>query len=113
MASAPEHIEFHAQAKDASLSPLRAAAAFFEDDLALVRSHLEGPATASLTIIMPPASTAHRDWRQALAGDLAREYAPARVNIAAGHPGAALDALLGYLKNARAVTGHYVEAHED
>jgi len=91
---------------------LDAHAAFLTRDLVAVRSAMSDGDTSSLTIVFPPAGPDHEGWRRALAGDLAREYAPRRVNIAAGNPGEGLDNLLAYLRDAHGVTGHYVQSHE-
>ena len=93
-------------------NPLEAHQAFFAEWLDQARTVLDDPATQSLTIILPSASTEHDAWRRAVAGDLARRYTPRRVNIAAGTPGENLDTLRGYLKDAPGVTGHYVQAHD-
>jgi hypothetical protein len=91
---------------------LDAATAFMASHLESVRAMLaEGDCTA-LAIILPLAAYDHRDWRQALARDLAREAAPARVNVVAGAPGATLEATLRFLSDAPGVTGQYLVCHE-
>lgn len=92
---------------------LDAAGAFMAVHLAAARALLADPATSALAIVLLPASYDHRDWRLALARDLAREAAPARVNIVAGHPGAALAATLRFLSDAPGVTGQYLLCHDD
>jgi hypothetical protein len=94
------------------LSPLDAHGLFMARDLPAIRAALAGDVLASLTVVLAPASSDHDAWRRAVAGDLARAFTPVRVNIAAGTPGEALDALLDYLRDAPGVTGHYVQAHE-
>ena len=93
-------------------NPLEAHQAFFAEWLDQAKTVLGDPAIRSLTIILPPATSEHDAWRRAVAGDLAREYTPKRVNIAAGKKGEALDTLLAYLRDAPGVTGHYVQAHD-
>jgi len=93
-------------------NPLEAHAAFFEEWLAKAKAALDDPAIASLTILLPPASSEHDDWRRAVAGDLARAHTPKRVNIAAGAKGEALSTVLTFLRDAPGVTGHYVQAHD-
>jgi hypothetical protein len=90
-----------------------AAEMFHREWLASVQTTLaEG--YSSLVIIFPPANYDHGDWRRAIARDLARQAAPARVNVIAG-TGAAVEAALTYLALAPGVTGQYlrVEGHSD
>jgi hypothetical protein len=77
---------------------------------AFMALHLE----AARALLADPATTAHdhRDWRLALARDLAREVAPKRVNIVSGHHGEALTATLRFLADAPGVTGQYLVCHE-
>ncbi len=93
-------------------APLDAAMAFMALHLEAARALLADPDTSALAIILPPAAHDHRDWRLALARDLAREAAPKRVNVVAGGPGDARAATLGFLANAHGVTGHYCVCHE-
>ena len=83
---------------------LDAAAEFHRIWLELARAALRGEAK-SLGIIMPPAPPDHRDWRRAVARDLARELAPKRVNLVAGSDSDAIFAALDYLAGAPGVTG--------
>ena len=76
-----------------------------------------GPALAKrgegdLVIILPPGGHDHTDWRQALARDLARECAPARVNVIASGDEAQKDKLLRYLADAKGVTGQYCQTND-
>jgi hypothetical protein len=80
--------------------------------LEAARVALADPETTALAIILPPAPCDHRDWRLALARDLAREAAPKRVNFVSGHPGEALAATLRFLADAPGVTGQYLVCHE-
>ncbi len=93
-------------------APLDAATAFMAFHLEAARALLADPATDALAIILPPAGHDHRDWRLALARDLAREAAPGRVNIVAGAPGAGRDQALRFLADAPGVTGQYLVCHE-
>lgn len=93
-------------------SALDAAAAFMALHLEAARAILADPQTSALAIILPPAARDHRDWRLALARDLARGSAPRRVNIVAGHHGEALTATLRFLADAPGVTGQYLVCHE-
>ncbi|MDP4605256.1 MAG: hypothetical protein NWS68_03770 [Erythrobacter sp.] len=93
-------------------APLDAAGAFMAFHLAAARALLDQPDCSALAIILPPASHDHRDWRLALARDLAREAAPKRVNIVAGPAGDALVASLRFLTDAPGVTGQYLMCHE-
>ncbi len=54
---------------------------------------------------MPAAPYDHADWRRAVARDLARAYAPKRVNVVGGND---LAATLDYLAGAPGVTGQYL-----
>ena len=83
---------------------LRASADFYRDHLAMVIDGLAGNVTA-LAIVFPPASHAHAGWRRAAIANLAREFAPVRVNGVAGNDGEALDATLAWLGHSPGVTG--------
>ncbi len=91
---------------------LDAAGAFMAFHLPAARALLALPECTALTIILPPAPHDHRDWRLALARDLAREAAPKRVNIVAATPGEARDAALLFLAGAPGVTGQYMVCHD-
>ncbi|PLK28099.1 hypothetical protein C0V72_00690 [Porphyrobacter sp. TH134] len=91
---------------------LDAAGAFMAFHLEAARAVLAEAQTTALTIILPPAPHDHRDWRLALARDLAREVTPKRVNVVAGLPGAARDATLRFLSDAPGLTGQYLVCHE-
>ena len=93
-------------------SALDAAGAFMAFNLAAARAVLAEPGTSALAIVMPPAGPDHRDWRLALARDLAREAAPRRVNVVAGREGAARAEALRFLANAPGVTGQYLVCDE-
>jgi hypothetical protein len=91
---------------------LDAANAFMAFHLEAARAILADPQATALVIVLPPAAHDHRDWRLALARDLAREVAPQRVNVIAGAPGEALAATLRFLSDAPGVTGHYLVCDE-
>jgi hypothetical protein len=91
---------------------LDAASAFMAEHLPAVRAMLADPECTALAIILAPAGHDHRDWRLALARDLAREAAPKRVNVVAGSPGPALEETLRFLADAPGVTGQYCLCHE-
>jgi len=93
-------------------SALDAQTAFMALHLEAARALLADPETAALAIILPPAPHDHRDWRLALARDLARAVAPKRANIVAGHPGEALSDCLRFLADAPGVTGQYLVCHD-
>jgi len=93
-------------------SALDAQTAFIALHLEAARALLAEPGTTALAIVLPPAPHDHRDWRLALARDLAREVAPKRVNIVSGHPGEALTQSLRFLADAPGVTGQYLVCHD-
>ena len=90
-------------------SPLAASASFFAEHLERSHALISGDAEA-LAIILPAAGTDHDNWRRALARDLAREYAPKRVNIVGANQ-ASLGETLAYLADAPGVTGQYCPLH--
>lgn len=91
--------------------PLDASAVFYHDHLDNAVSLLEGEAGA-LAIILPASASDHDDWRRALARDLARKYAPKRVNVLGGGSEDAISAMLAYLRAAPVITGQYLPLHE-
>lgn len=92
-------------------SGIAASAAFFADYLGQATSILAKPDVSALAIVLPDAGSDHDAWRRALAGDLAREYAPKRANIVAAADPKAAQSVLDYLANAPGVTGQYCPAH--
>jgi hypothetical protein len=94
-------------------SALDAAGAFMAFQLPAARAMLDQADCTALAIIVPPAPHDHRDWRLAMARDLAREATPKRVNIVAGTAGEALAATLRFLSDAPGVTGQYLACHDD
>lgn len=91
---------------------LDAAGAFMASHLATVRAAVAEADCTAVAIVLPPATYDHRDWRQTLARDLAREATPVRVNVVAGSTGAALEATLHFLSDAQGLTGQYLVCHE-
>jgi hypothetical protein len=91
---------------------LDAAMAFMALHLEAARALLTDPQTTALAIILPPAGHDHRDWRLALARNLAREAAPRRVNIVSGTSGGARTHTLRFLADAPGVTGQYLVCDE-
>lgn len=87
-------------------NPLEAATDFYRNYLHRAQEALKGDAE-SLAIIFPSAASDHDDWRRAVARDLARQYAPKRVNLLGGGDVAAVKAMLAYLRAATGVTGQY------
>ena len=94
---------------DLPTSALEASAHFYARHL---EPALKARAQGNLVIILPPASYVHNDWRRALARDLARECAPARVNVIAAGNEAQKSQLLGFLADAKGVTGHYCQTND-
>lgn len=86
---------------------LEAASHFHSRWLPKVTSALEGEID-HLVILMKFAPYDHADWRRAAARDLARGYAPKRVNIVAGGVSAGITETLAYLDCAPGVTGQYL-----
>lgn len=93
-------------------SGIAASAALFSDHLQAACALIGQGEGESLVISLPPASSDHHDWRIALARDLARARAPARVNVIAGSDDEKLAEILHYLASAKGVTGQYLETHE-
>ena len=85
---------------------LEAAEVFRGEYLPAIRAHLQSG--RSLTVALPSATHDHTDWRRAMARDLARAYAPARINFIAGGNIAAIRDAENYLAGADGVTGQYL-----
>ncbi|MBV7264659.1 Rossmann fold domain-containing protein [Erythrobacter ani] len=94
-----------------SAGGLSASAVFFADHLETARHKLSQPGVSALAIALPAATSEQDDWRRSLARDLAREYAPKRVNVIGGS-GAGLRETLAYLRDAPGVTGQYIALDE-
>ena len=103
--------EYHVS--DLPGSALEASARFYAEHLEAACKEIAGLRRGDdLAIILPPANYDHKDWRRALARDLAREYAPARVNVIAAGDEDQKAELLAYFAGAKGVTGHYAETHD-
>lgn len=81
-----------------------AAGAFYREHMALVRDALADNVTC-ITVVFPPASHDHRDWRRAAIASLARQNAPIRVNGLVGSEGGAMHKVLAWLAGAPGLTG--------
>ena len=92
-------------------SPLAASEAFFREHLAGVSGGLK-TSKGDLAILLPPAQIDHDDWRRSLARDLAREFAPVRVNIVGGGDQAVREETLAYLRDAPGITGQYLALND-
>ncbi|XUU59572.1 Rossmann fold domain-containing protein [Erythrobacter sp. HA6-11] len=102
----PEHGSAVLEVVELPMTPLDASRAFYADHMGDACAILEDGKTQVLTVHLPPACKDHDDWRRTLARDLARQYAPLRVNvIGAKEEGGA--ELLDYLLRAPGVTGQY------
>lgn len=87
-------------------APLAAAGVFHSHWLPRIESLLASG--DDVMVFLSPADHTHREWRLAIAAGLARGHAPQRVNFVAG-VGDALEAIGGYLAEAPAITGQYLE----
>lgn len=90
---------------------LDAASEFTLHWLPRIRESIESK--QSLVIIVPAAASDHTDWRRAAVRDLARAYAPVRVNMISGGIAEAQAATLNYLDGAGGVTGQYLPLADD
>lgn len=66
-------------------------------------------ASDDLMLALDPADHRHRDWRRAMARDLARKHAPRRVNIVSGEDATMFAAFAAYLEAGPGITGQYFE----
>ena len=64
-------------------------------------------------LVLPEADENHTGWRRAVIRDLARAYAPARVNMVGGTGADSLQATLLYLSRANGLTGQYLPLSPD
>ena len=101
-----KHVEIASRDAPETRNPLEAHAAFFEKHLSSIHKAMAEDWITSFTIVLPPASSDHDSWRRAVAGELAREFTPKRVNIAAGKKGEALDTVNTTKKSPNGDTGH-------
>ncbi len=84
--------------------PLAAASAFYRDDLPRIVEEVRD----HLLLVFPPADHNHRGWRLAVVQQLARQFAPIRVNAVASDDAAAIAAAARYIEDSPAITGHYL-----
>jgi hypothetical protein len=82
--------------------PLEAATVFLREELAEVAAAAAG---GDLTLVFAPADHTHRGWRLAIVQELARKYAPRRINAVASDDEAAIAAAERYLAASPGVTG--------
>ena len=87
---------------------LEASATFHREWLEQAQAILGGDC-AALAIIVPAAPYDHADWRRAAVRDLARAWAPRRVNMVAGDDAAAIAETLAFLASAPGVTGQLLQ----
>ncbi|MXO89732.1 Rossmann fold domain-containing protein [Pontixanthobacter aquaemixtae] len=90
---------------------LEAAAGFTAQHLPAIREHLGRG--EDLVVVLPQAGYDHADWRRAAVRDLARAYAPVRVNFITAAAQNAVDASVEYLAEAPGVTGQYLPLNAD
>lgn len=96
--------------RDLPESPLDAAAQFYGESAQDIRNEFEAFRDfANYTIVFDPAGHEHRSWRLAAIQELAREFAPGRINAVVGRSDAAVEAALSYLEHAEGVTGQLLD----
>jgi hypothetical protein len=86
-------------------SPLDAAAWFHAEILPEIRKAYAGQPDLDLILAFDPAGHEHHAWRLAAVQELAREYAPARVNGVESDDDAAMAAARTYIEGAKGLTG--------
>jgi hypothetical protein len=84
---------------------LDAAAAFHAEWVARIPAALPNSTEECLTVVFPPADHSHRGWRLAAVQELAREFAPRRVNAVVCGDEAGLSAALALLEPCQGITG--------
>jgi hypothetical protein len=84
---------------------LDAAAVFHAEVLPGLRVQLDAAAD-HLVLVFGPADPDHRGWRLAMVRDLARQYAPVRVNALVSDDETAILAAARYCADAPGLTGH-------
>ncbi len=92
-------------------APSAAASAFYTDHLPAISARLAS-GLVHLTLLLPSAGTDHDDWRRAAVRDLARDYAPSRINCVGGGSDTARSEALAYLRDAPGITGQYLPLHD-
>jgi hypothetical protein len=91
-------------------NPLDAAAHFHTNCAPDIRLEFEGLRDfASYIIVFEPAGHEHRSWRLAVIQELAREFAPGRINAVIGTSDSAVTAALAYLGRAVGITGQLLD----
>ena len=93
-------------------APLDAAMVFHAEHLSDACDVLEDDEAQLLIVQLPPAGKDHDDWRRALARDLARKYAPKRVNVISAAADETAEPLLAYLVDAPGVSGQYLPSDD-
>nr|WP_086492998.1 hypothetical protein [Novosphingobium panipatense] len=91
-------------------NPLDAAARFHAEVLPEARAVLARG--SDLTLVFPAAARDHRGWRLAAVQELARQYAPLRVNALSGAEAAGVAATAEWLAGAESITGQYLRLDE-
>ncbi len=86
-------------------APLDAAALFHGEWVPRIRGDQAQCADECLTLIFPTADYSHRSWRLAAVQELAREFAPRRVNALACQDEQGLSAALMLLEPCQGITG--------
>ncbi len=89
-------------------SALDAAAAFHSEVLPKVRDALSSSG-GDLLLVFATATHEHRAWRLAAVQQMARDYAPNRVNALEADDDAAIKAVSAYLKEAPGMTGQLLK----
>lgn len=85
--------------------PLDAAAGFYAEHAASIRSDLRGHPGGNLMIVFESTGKQHRGWQLAAVQDLAREAAPSRVNAVVGSDAQGIAQTLAWLERAPGITG--------
>jgi hypothetical protein len=88
--------------------PLDAAAEFHAIHLPRIRHDSRAPTVSSLVVVFEAAGHEHRGWRLAAIQELAREFAPMRVNGVAGDDPRAVDEATCFFNDAPGITGQLV-----
>ena len=76
--------------------------------LAALATPLPSLKAEGLLLVFSPAQPRHRAWRLAVIQELARVYAPLRINAVESDDEAAITAAAAYLDTAAAITGQYL-----
>lgn len=87
---------------------LEAAAQFHSEVLPRVLATMQAGGE-DLVLVFPAADHTHKGWRLAVIQQLARDFAPARVNALEGEDESAIAAAADYLGGAPGVTGQLLQ----